>query len=304
MAGAAALLWAGAELFVEQAASAGHRLRVSGLAVWLLLAGAEPEELITAVVAAIRGRGGIAAGDAIGANVTMLTVVLGLAAFMGPLPVGGRVRRYLAGAAVLGGFAPVLLSGGVSRVEGLVLVVLYTLAVTAVWILEGTPPAIGELAELADGDSSVSGESGWSGPFLTIGGVAVMAAGGWLAVLGAEKLTDALEVADSVVGLSVVALATTAELFALVVAAHRHQVSELAVAGVVGSAGYNATATLGGAALVRPLSTTGVEVAAWLAAGLPLVVLALGGKGGRIKRSGGAALSAIYVVYLIVLARS
>jgi Ca2+/Na+ antiporter len=55
---------------------------VTGLAVGLLLAGAEPEELITAVIAAARGQGGIAAGDAIGANITMLTLVVGLAAFL------------------------------------------------------------------------------------------------------------------------------------------------------------------------------------------------------------------------------
>lgn len=45
---------------------------MTGLAVGLLLAGAEPEEMITAGIAAVRGQGGIAAGAAIGANITML----------------------------------------------------------------------------------------------------------------------------------------------------------------------------------------------------------------------------------------
>lgn len=298
---AAGLLWLGAELFVEHAASAGWRLGVTGLAVGLLLAGAEPEELITAVIAAVRGSGGIAAGDAIGANVTMLTVVLGLAALMRPLPVGGRVRRYLIGAAVLGAVAAVVLPGGVGRGEGLVLVLLYAVAVGTVWTLERKPPAIGELAELQEeGESDVVDRS-WTGLLLVVAGIGIMAVGGWVAVLGAERLVDTLGVADSVIGLSVVALATTAELFALAVAAHRHQVSELAVAGVVGSAGYNATMTLGGAALARPLVTTGVTAAGWLAAGLPLLVLGLGGRTGRLNRWGGVALVAIYVAYIALL---
>jgi cation:H+ antiporter len=298
---AAGLLWLGAELFVEHAASAGWRVGVTGLAVGLLLAGAEPEELITAVIAAVRGSGGIAAGDAIGANVTMLTVVLGLAALMRPLPVGGRVRPYLIGAAILGAVAAVVLPRGVGRGEGLVLVLLYAVAVGTVWILERKPPAIGELAELQEeGESDVVDRS-WTGLLLVVAGIGIMAFGGWVAVLGAERLVDTLGVADSVIGLSVVALATTAELFALAVAAHRHQVSELAVAGVVGSAGYNATMTLGGAALARPLVTTGVTAAGWLAAGLPLLVLGLGGRTGRLNRWGGVALVAIYVAYIALL---
>ncbi len=295
------LLWLGAELFVEHAAAAGWRLGVTGLAVGLLLAGAEPEELITAVIAAVRGSGGIAAGDAIGANVTMLTVVLGLAALMRPLPVGGRVRRYLLGAALLGAVAAVLLPGGVGRGEGLALVLLYAVAVGTVWILERKPPAIGELAELEEEGETKGTDRSWTGVPLVVAGIGIMAVGGWVAVLGAERLVESMGVADSVIGLSVVALATTAELFALAVAAHRHRVSELAVAGVVGSAGYNATVTLGGAALARPIVATGVTAAGWLAAGLPLLVLGLGGKLGRLSRWGGVVLVAIYVVYIILL---
>jgi len=301
VAAAASLLWLGAELFVEHAASAGRRLGVTGLAVGLLLAGAEPEELITAAIAAVRGSGGIAAGDAIGANVTMLTVVLGLAALMRPLPVSDRVPRYLIGAAVLGGVAAVVLPGGVGRGEGLGLVLLYAAAVGTVWVLEQKPPAIGELAELEEEGESDVADDGGTGLLFVVGGIGIMALGGWLAVLGAEQLVEALGVADSVIGLSVVALATTAELFALAVSAHRHQVSELAVAGVVGSAGYNATMTLGGAALARPIVTTGVTAAGWLAASLPLLVLGLGGRTGRLSRWGGSVLVALYVTYLIVL---
>lgn len=51
-----------------------------------------PEELLTAIVAVARDRPGIAVGDAIGANITMLTLALGLAAVLRRLPLGRRVR--------------------------------------------------------------------------------------------------------------------------------------------------------------------------------------------------------------------
>ena len=302
---AAALLWYGAELFVENAASAGSGLGVTGLAVGLLLAGAEPEELITAVIAAVRGQGGIAAGDAIGANITMLTLVLGLAAMLRPLPTRGRVPQYLFGAAGLGAVAASLMPGGLNRFEGLVLVVAYVGAVSYVWVREQRPPAIGELAELEEIEegttSSEERRSKGRGILLAVVGIGIMAFGGWVAVSGAAFLVAAMGVAESVVGLSIVALATTAELLALAVSAHRHDLSELAVAGVAGSAGYNATMTLGGAALARPISTVGITGAAWFAAGLPLLVVVLGWPRGRLTRLPAILLLLIYVVYIAYL---
>jgi len=298
---AAALLWFGAELFVENATAAGFRLGVTGLAIGLLLAGAEPEELITAVIAAARGQGGIAAGDAIGANITMLTLVIGLAALLKPLPTGGRVRHYLLGASGLGLIAAILVPNGVGRLEGALLVVAYVAAVVLVWVRERQPPAIGELAELEGDDSASHGGRTWRGPVLVFAGIGIMALGGWIAVVGAEDLVGALGVAESVIGLSIVALATTAELFALAVSAHRRDISELAVAGVVGSAGYNATVTLGGAAVVKPLATNGIATAAWLAAGLPLLILVLGGRRARIRGFGAGVLILLYAAYITLL---
>ena len=107
---------------------------------------------------------------------------------------------------------------------------------------------------------------------------------------------------DSAVGLTVLALATTAELFALVFAAVRHDVPEIAVAGVVGSAAYNATATLGAAALVRPLSVDGLAVPAAVAAVLPIVILLLAPRG-RLGRPAAALLVAGYVAFVVVVLR-
>jgi cation:H+ antiporter len=54
----AGALVAGAELFAEHAGEAGRRLSVSALAVGVVLAGAEPEELVTALIASLRDRPG------------------------------------------------------------------------------------------------------------------------------------------------------------------------------------------------------------------------------------------------------
>lgn len=297
----AVLLTAGSELFAEHASAAGRRFGVTVLAIGIVLAGAEPEEMVTAIFASARHFPGIAAGDAIGANVTMLTVVLGLAAIARPFKLDDRIRAYALAASAAGVLAAIVLAGGaVGRAFGAVLVIAYAAAVAVVWLRERRPPAFGELVELAEEEEQRDASTGRDSraAALVVFGVALMTAGGWLAVSGAERIVSSLGLEQSVVGLTFVALATTAELFALVWAAFRRGVEELAIAGVLGSALYNATATLGVAALVRPLVVTGIEWQAWLAAALPvaLVLYALARR--RIDRLAGGVLVAAYGAYL------
>ena len=288
----AVLLIAGAELFTENAGAAARRLGITVFAAAFLLAGAEPEEMITAVIASAQHRPGLAAGDAIGANLTMLTLVLGLAALARPLPFGGRVRGYAIWAGVAGGLAAAFVAtGSISRWEGGLLLAAYLAGVALLWWREREPPAIGEVAEASEEEGR--SPSALTGLALAVGGVALMAAGGWLAVGGAERVVRALGLTDSAVGLTLLALATTAELFALAWAAMRRGVSEIAVAGVVGSAAYNATATLGVAALVRPLAVSGILVPAIAAAILPVALLMVT-PGGQLNRQTGAALVLAY----------
>jgi cation:H+ antiporter len=274
----AVMLIAGAELFTDNAAAAARRLQITLFAAAFLLAGAEPEEMITAVIASARHRPELAAGDAIGANLTMLTLVLGVAAFARPLPFGGRVRTYSVWSALAGGLAALAVAGGgIERWQGGLLLTAYVAGVALLWWREREPPAIGETAE-AEEEAEEEKEQGRSRPAalglaLAAAGIALMAAGGWAAVRGAEQVVRAAGLSDSAVGLTLLGLATTAELFALAWAAMRRGVSEIAVAGVIGSVAYNATATLGVAALVRPLDVSGILVPAIAAAILPIALL-------------------------------
>ena len=135
LAASAALLIGGAELFAENAAGTGRGLGVSFLAVGLILAGAEPEELVTAAIAASRHHPAIGAGDAVGANVTMLTLVIGAACVITPMSFDPGCALP-AGAAVISGAAALALPGGVSRAEEVGLVVLYLAVVAVIWRAE------------------------------------------------------------------------------------------------------------------------------------------------------------------------
>jgi cation:H+ antiporter len=295
----AVLLTVGAEGFAEHVTGAASHLGVSVLALGLLLAGAEPEEAVTAMLASGQGHPALAAGDAVGANLVILTLALGLAAVLTRLPVDRRGRQYAVAAAVSGAVAWLLLLNGVlGRLEGLLLVLVYVGGVAWVWRREQQPPLVGELAELGerehdDDDEEAAGRA----LLMVLLGVLAMVAGGALAVRGAESLVGVLHVGESVIGLTVLALATSAEMVALVWAARRRGLSELVVAGTVGSVAYNSTVTLGLAALVSPLGLgrhNVITTVAALTAVLPLVLFAAA-RSGVLPRAVGAVLVVAYV---------
>src|SRR5439155_11790806 len=137
--------------------SAATRLGVSAFALAILLAGAEPEELATAVTASLRHAPAIAFGDVIGANVAICLVALGVGAVITTLPFGRPVRRYAVAGLPAGALAAaVAWDGRVSRLEGLVLVLAYVGFVSVIWIAEREPPTLGETGELVEAASDAA----------------------------------------------------------------------------------------------------------------------------------------------------
>ena len=141
------------------------------------------------------------------------------------LRVGRRALEYGVASAVLGAVSWLLLRNGVlGRLEGLLLVLLYVGGVVWVWRREQAPPLIGEMAELEEKGHEPDGEQGTGRAlFLVLAGLVGMVVGGALAVRGAEGLVDVMHAGESVIGLTVLALATSAEMVALVWAARRRR---------------------------------------------------------------------------------
>ena len=295
VAGVAVIVW-GSETFAEHLASAATRLGVTSLALAMLLAGAEPEELATAVTASLRDASAIAFGDVIGANAAICLVALGVGAVLAPLPFGLRVRRY----AVLGlpvGATAVAASwdGRVGRAEGAILVALYVSYVAAIWMAERRPPALGETAELEAALYEPRGRVGHE-LALVLSGLAAMVVGASLLVEGVRGLADA-DATQARLSLTIVGFATAFELVVLAWSAARRGISEAVVAGVVGSFAYNATMTLGAAAVVRPLRIADAglirvpSLAMLVSLALPIL---LGWRGGELRRTDGVVLLAAY----------
>lgn len=296
LAAGAVLLVVGAEAFAEHAVAAGARLGVHTAALALLLAGAEPEEAVVAALAAHDGRPDLAVGDALGANLVVATLTIGLVGLVAPWPVTPRVRRYAAAAgaaAVVGCLA--LAGGGLGRPEGAFLLGVYVLGVGVAWRTGRSMPVIGDVADVSAHEQEA--QAGGGAVVAVLAGLLAMAVGGALAVEGATRVVAATGQADSAVGLTLLALATSAEMLALVWSAYRRDLSDVGVAGALGAIGYNATATLGIAALVAPLELVDpTPLLLYGVGGAVVPLLVATGLRRRIGRVEGAVLVVGYLV--------
>lgn len=308
--GVALIVW-GAETFAEHLGAAAVRLQVSSFALALLLAGAEPEELATAVTASLREAAPIAFGDVVGANIAICLVALGVGAWIAPLPFSKRVMRYAVFGLPIGAIATGFIwDGSISRLEGLLLVGLYVLYIAAIWKAERRPPALGETGELEKAAAELATEPGkgiqhrvGKDLLLVFAGFGGMIVGSVLLVEAVRQISP-VEITQTKLALTLVGFATAFELVILAWSTARRGATEATVAGVVGSFTYNVTLTLGAAAIARPLKIVDASLLH-----SPLIIM-LGSLGlviilalfkGQLHKTAGGILLAAYPLFLIIV---
>lgn len=301
------LLLIGADWFLDGAVDLARALGMSTLVLGVLLAGLEPEEMLTAAIASARGAPALAVGNVIGTNITIVTAALGLSALLTPMVISPAVRRQ-ALIATLVSLLPIILLflGRITQLAGILLLVVF---IGYTWFLVRVDrEAVKRMAEADDDDDDDDEEmpgrpqKSWKPVLLTAGGLAAMALGGPAIVEGALRLSTQAGIGQGAVGATIVSLGTGAEMLALGVSAARKKRSDILVGGILGSFAYNLLVTLGLAAAIHPLPVDSrmIVLALPVMIGVHLILLALVWYG-KIPRIMGGLLVAIYLAYLVVL---
>jgi cation:H+ antiporter len=304
----------GADWFTDGAGDLASALGVSALFIGIVLAGLEPEEMLTAAIASGRGAAGLAIGNVIGTNVTIILLALGFAAVLAPIYLAKNVRSQ-AIIATLASLPPIVLLffGTVSRLAGLILLALFVGYTLLLLRVDRQALARHEAMEaLEAGHNDVSAPRVFSrdarraylwrkGRITVLGlGLAAMALGGPAIVEGALRFAAVVGLRQSAVGLTIVSLGTGAEMVALAITAARRHKADILVGGIIGSFAYNLLVTLGLAATIRPLPVdphiTQLALPVMIVAHLVLLALVFVG---RIPRVIGVMLLAGYVAYLV-----
>jgi len=314
--GSLLLLVLGAEMLVRGATRLAIRAGVSPLFVGLTIVGfgTSSPELAAGLAAAAADAPELGLGNVVGSNLFNIGVVLGVTALVHPVVIGiSAIRRDLAAVILVSAvpwlaLVPVLGDGRIGRVLGGLLVILLAGHITSAWWTARRAATAERQRAVTELEATL--------PSTKPGGSMLAAAAGVLVGLGllvvaarafvgsASSIAAAAGASDLVIGLTIVAVGTSApELVTSIVAALRKS-PDLAVGNVLGSNLFNMLGILGISSLVVPTPVPSgiliVETPLMLLSALALVPLLR--SGGRITRLEGAILLGAYVVYVIVRA--
>lgn len=312
-------LAAGGELLVRGAVQLAERMGVSPLLISLTLVGfgTSTPELVTSVQAALIGSPGIAVGNIVGSNIANILLILGVSALISPIVVTSLALKR---DGVLVTATAVLFAGvswlwtldravGLFFIAGLVAYISYALRQERAGA-DGRTAAF-ERAEAFEAihagthlHSTESAQARTSSLMLSLGlalaGLALVVVGGRFLVDGAIGLARALEISESVIGLTIVAVGTSMpEMVTSIIAAVRRQ-SDVALGNVLGSNIYNILGIGGLTALIAPTAVPPEIVRfdniVMIAVSAALLLFAWTGL--RIGRREGAVLVIGYLIYL------
>lgn len=305
------VLVTGGELLVRGAVALADRMGVKPVVIGLTVVafGTSAPELALNMVAAVRENTALAFGNIVGSNIANVGLILGLCALLQPLKVAASViRRELPMMLIASGLVVALMllpagqgasgAGTLQAWEGAVLLGLF---VGSLWMIFQGARREGKVApfeaEVREMEAMVR-QAKFAGPIgLVIIGLAGLVLGGRLSELGAAGLARSLGLSDQVIGLTIVAVATSLpELVTSLLAVRRGHV-DLAVGNVVGSNIFNLLFVLALTAVVRPIdvpSGGGLQLAAMAALAVLLWPMSRTG-GSTVSRVEGLMLLAGYV---------
>lgn len=299
------LLGFSGDALVRGAISAAQRMRIPPIIIGLTIValGTSAPELIVSIEAALAGAPGLAIGNIVGSNLSNTLLVLGVPAIISPLFLTsyGIRRASVFMITISLGLAYIVQDGVVSRTEGLGLVALLLVYLTYSGIV-----AAKTRAKTAFDDPSSDMPYSTAKILLLLGlGTIGLGFGGKLTTDGAIALAQMLDISDTAIGLTIVAIGTSLpELAASIAAAFRRQTGVI-IGNIIGSNIFNILAILGLTALVVPLeiSQTIINFDVWVMVLASTALIPIAFSTRRINRLEGSLMTLAYITYVIVVFR-
>ncbi|MDH5500360.1 MAG: calcium/sodium antiporter, partial [Gammaproteobacteria bacterium] len=234
LAGLVLLIW-GADRFVHGAAATARNLGVPALLIGLTIvafATSAPEVLVS-VVAALRGESDLAIGNAIGSNIANIGLVLGAVAVIRPIELqSATLRREMpAMLAVSLLTVSLFLDTYLSRIDGFVL--LTGLVIVMFWLARlGMRSATNDpMRAEYEAEIPIHVSMRMAIIWLLVGLVSLLA-GAHLMVDGAINIARAMGVSEVVIGITLVAVATSLPEFAVTVVSALKREYDLAIGNI------------------------------------------------------------------------
>jgi cation:H+ antiporter len=303
------LLTVGGNLLVDGAVSLAKKWGISEAIIGLTIVaiGTSMPELIVSLLAAIWGNTEIAIGNVLGSNIANIFLILGLTAVIAPVALSRSTRFFDLPVSILVTLllalvaSDMLFDGAMRNMIGRIDAVIFiSLAVLFILysIRHNNTPNSDEIDEIEKVLSP------WKAGLWVAGGIGVLFVWWKILVTGAVDLAKMAWLSESIIGLTIVAVGTSApEMITSILAARRGK-ADIAVGNVIGSNIMNILLILGVSALIAPLpfalSSFG-DLAIALLASITVLVLSLVWTRNKLERKDGLVMIVIYIAYVAYL---
>jgi len=307
--GMSLLIWGG-NLLVEGGVAIAKRLGVSILIIGLTIVAfsTSSPELALNIIASWNGHGDLCFGNIIGSNIANIGLVLGIGALICKLPVTGQIVKwefpwlvtvtFIVGAITLissTDFVPTWLQG-LGWPWAIVFLLLFCISMWKWFALGKSESVIAKQDIDVIPDNQCSTFAAWK---MLLCGLLLLTLGGKATELGAVSAAELIGIGELVIGVTIVAIATSLpEVVTTIIAAKKGH-PDLAVGNVVGSNLFNILFVLPITMLVNPVA---VPNDAWVYVVVMLFVTLVAWKmttDARIKPKEGRLLIGMYVCFLI-----
>jgi len=302
------LLIKGADLLVDGSASIAKKLKISSIVIGLTIVafGTSAPEFIVNVFASVQGNSEIAVGNILGSNIANILLILGISAIIYPITakkntVLKEIPLSLLAAVVLGLMAnDMIIDGagfsGITRIDGFILLSFFIIFMYYTFgITKSDEDIVEEEIKVFSYSKAII--------FILLGLAGLVIGGKWI-VDGAIKIAEILNISQSLIGLTIVAIGTSLpELATSAIAAYKKQ-SDIAIGNVVGSNIFNIFWILGVSAIIRPLpfrTNSNGDIAMTIFASIVLFSVVFIGKKRIIERWQGIFMVTTYVGYIVFL---
>ena len=279
----------GANWLVDGATSVGIRAKLSPLIIGLTIVafGTSLPELIINVFSCIKGSSGLAIGNIVGSNIMNILLILGVASLIYPIDVSRiSIRRdipagFIATAALflMANDFFVGNSNTINWIEGLALLLLACGYLYLTMVKNESPSAEVEAIQIP--------MPWWKTILFIFLGILGLWIGGELVSNNAQAIAKAWGMSEAMIGLTVVAMATSLpELITSIVAALKKN-SGIAIGNVLGSNILNIFVVLGISGLITPLqfdTQMNITLGILFLANALMLLFVFTGKGRKLSR--------------------
>ncbi len=295
----------GAHSLVEGAASLGRKLHIPSIVIGLTIVafGTSLPELVISSFAAFQGETELSIANVLGSNLLNILIILGITAIIIPIPANSNtVFKVIPGSIFITVVLFIMMfflnqgKASINRMEGILLLVLFVL-----YLLFNRRMSKNSVRE--HHEESIKTYSVFISLLITLLGLGALFIGGRWIVNGATAIATKLGISQSVIGLTLVALATSLpELVTSVVAALKKK-TDIAIGNLVGSNIFNILMVLGVSSVIRPLpvypelKTDLIIVLATTV--LLFLMLVLKRKKFILQRIEGGILVTAYIIYIL-----